>query len=245
MKFFRDLNRENQVTVLAKSIVELFALNLLTRYDADHRVINTSTHAFIDQLALEKFTSYDFAYQVFQLLHRLSCCRLSDTLKTLLCCITIFSPDREYNVNLNQSMSLIFCLSPTDEPHFNLYLSFDEGPGVIRHAFAAIPRTQFWPESPTFQPNAWAAPVAPGMQERSRTLKISLGFRIKSFHMKLHNRFIKMLTKLDLRTTLSAILHSLQCSLDPSNPFYRLVELLDQPDFSILQHLYANCTQAF
>ena len=103
LKPFRKLSYANQMTVLSKTMIELCALHSFPRYEHDNKSIYTFDGSSINKSKLELLSNAEFAEDVFRLLDRIHTLKLSNDNIGILCCITLFSPDRNYDTTLNQS----------------------------------------------------------------------------------------------------------------------------------------------
>ena len=85
-------------------MIELFVIHTFHRYDSNLKKLQTFDGSYIDQYRLARMSNDDFSSDVFNLLHRLAALKISNDMIAVLSCITLFSPDRDYNAELNKSM---------------------------------------------------------------------------------------------------------------------------------------------
>ena len=105
LDYFRDLPLEDQVTVISRTIIELFTLHSIPHYDPIGETVRTFTGDAVDQYTMEDVTGDEFSSSLFYVLKKAMRCKMNASMASMLTCITLFSPDRDYKNELNESKS--------------------------------------------------------------------------------------------------------------------------------------------
>ena len=95
------------MTILSSSMVEIMLLHSWPKYDAARNGVQTFDGSWVTQERLiEQGVEPSFAEDLFSLFYSISRCKLSAESIGLLCCLVLFSPDRNYSKELDSGIHM-------------------------------------------------------------------------------------------------------------------------------------------
>lgn len=103
---FKEFTFQEQVIILSSSLLEIFVLQSVTKYDPLTKCVTTFDGSVINQARLEAFAdSDDFGKSAFNLFARVRNTACSTHLLALMATLTLFSPDRNYSPELDSKLA--------------------------------------------------------------------------------------------------------------------------------------------
>ena len=100
---FRRFSMEDQQEILTKVLVEMMILHTTAKYDCTTRSIPTYDGSQINKSRFIEFGApEDIANDAFDLFHSVGKLKLSNETTGILCCLVIFSPDRNFSKSLDK-----------------------------------------------------------------------------------------------------------------------------------------------
>ena len=100
---FRRFSMEDQQEILTKVLVEMMILHTTAKYDCTTRSIPTYDGSQINKSRFIEFGApEDIANDAFDIFHSVGKLKLSNETTGILCCLVIFSPDRNFSKTLDK-----------------------------------------------------------------------------------------------------------------------------------------------
>ncbi|CAG5098980.1 Oidioi.mRNA.OKI2018_I69.XSR.g16141.t1.cds [Oikopleura dioica] len=98
---FKVFSFDDQVKILSSSLIEIFVLQSITKYDPLTKCVTTFDGSVINQARLSGLSTQEFGKSVFETFARIKKTASSTHLLALLTALTLFSPDRNYSKELD------------------------------------------------------------------------------------------------------------------------------------------------